>query len=584
VPAVFSAALKQALELSSAQKEHLLRRARLTRATLRACAGLCVSEPLYRIFTLHGLPAQDLFGWAAYAAALGELRGRKEERLSDIRLQREAVRGQARSLISGVSRSMQAQAAVSELEMEEHDLAALLTAIGREQRAIVREMVEEFWKVYQLAAVKFVEGVDAAHAPYLRAFLRWGLLGCSARFLEPSLAKRLLLECIAPAAEPAYKNDSAHVLYADELIDLVSRGLVPPSPNEDLELNHANTPEWRSDRAWRRMIAHRIQKSIHQDMHARLQQALVAEQQGSQEDQDRLAKVNARDPRASEKRAKLKERIQQHKVECARKERLCDIMATQLLPRLEEKLEMARKGLSDSGIAVTPAMLAGHEATCMRQYARLANKLSEPFLPANLAENFSRGGDCINDRQSIKQALADMEKLDPLAFCEPMVQGAKKVHRVLLRYAPVVVIAPGPGIMSISICPRTDADNGMFVLPAIFTRPGLRGEALRDVVADYRFDTSRASAGVDIMTSDTLVAAYAEYRWNMRKRDRDIRQKAGIYTEENDRSNWRRHYEYYMKSATDCGKQLFFRSPELYERIVGKFIDLPDGQEVLKRS
>jgi hypothetical protein len=70
----------------------------------------------------------------------------------------------------------------------------------------------------------------------------------------------------------------------------------------------------------------------------------------------------------------------------------------------------------------------------------------------------------------------------------------------------------------------------------------------------------------------------------MRKRDRDIRQKAGIYTEENDRANWRRHYEYYMKSATDNGKQLFFRSVELYERIIGKFIDLPEGGEILKRS
>jgi hypothetical protein len=583
-PPAPSPALVQALEFSCAQKEHLLGRARLTRSTLRACAGLCIDEPLYRILVRYELPAEELFGWAAYAAALQELRHRKDERLSDLRLQRQSAQDEARSIMSGVARTLQAQAAITELTAEEHDLQSLLTAIGREERAIQRDMVDEFWKVYQLAAVRLVEGVDPAHAPYLRAFLRWGLLACSARFVDPALAKRQLVECTAPPVEPVYRNDAVHILYADEIIELAARGLIPPSPNEDLELNAANTPPWKADRAWRRIIAHRIQKSIHQDMLAALGQGLAAERRAGDEAAKRLAMVNARDPKAAEKRASLKDQIQQHKVEATRKERLSDIMTSQLLPRLDEKLELARKGLTDSGVSITPATLAQHEAVCMRQYARLANKLAEPFWPLGLTEQFARGPEAVNDRPSIAAALAELEKLDPLVFCEPMVQGTKKAYRVLLRQAPIVAIAPGMGIMAISICPRTDTDNGLFVLPAAFSRPGLRAEALRDVVADYRFDTSKASAGVDIMMSDTLVAAYAEYRWNMRKRDRDIRQKAGIYTEENDRANWRRHYEYYIKSATDSAKQLFFRSPELYERIVGKFLDLPEGQEVLKRS
>ncbi len=314
------------------------------------------------------------------------------------------------------------------------------------------------------------------------------------------------------------------------------------------------------------------------------QQQLAAEQRAQEDTQKRFAMVNAKDPKALEKCAALKEELQQHRIEAARKERLADILTTQLLPRLEEKIELARKAYADSGFAMTPADLADHEATCIRQYTRLSNKLSEPFLPLALADLLGRGEHMVNTRQTIQHALEDLEKLDPLVFSEPMVPGTKKQHRCLLRYSPIVVIVPGPGIMAMSICPRTDGDNGLFALPACFARPGLREEALRDVMSDYRFDTSRASAGMDVMTSDTLVAAYAQYRWDMRKRDRDIRQKAGIYTEENDRNNWRRHYEYYMKSATDGGKQLFFRSPELYERIIGKFIELPDGGEILKRS
>jgi hypothetical protein len=111
----------------------------------------------------------------------------------------------------------------------------------------------------------------------------------------------------------------------------------------------------------------------------------------------------------------------------------------------------------------------------------------------------------------------------------------------------------------------------------------LREEILWTTLSDFRFDTSKASAGADLMTSDTLVAKYMEVRWNLRKREREARQKAGIYMEENERTNFRRHYAIYMKSADEAGKQLFFRCPELYELIIGKFIELPAGQTVLKR-
>ena len=69
----------------------------------------------------------------------------------------------------------------------------------------------------------------------------------------------------------------------------------------------------------------------------------------------------------------------------------------------------------------------------------------------------------------------------------------------------------------------------------------------------------------------------------MRKKDKDTRQKAGVYMEENERTNWRRHYALYMKSAPDNGRQLFYKAPDLYEEIINKFIDLPEGGVALKR-
>ena len=100
-------------------------------------------------------------------------------------------------------------------------------------------------------------------------------------------------------------------------------------------------------------------------------------------------------------------------------------------------------------------------------------------------------------------------------------------------------------------------------------------------MADFRFDTSKEDAGVDLLTSETLVAAYATVRWDYRKRSKEIREKAAIYNEENDRKNWRRHYALHISSALDGGKKLFFKCPEVYEAVC-KHMGLPAGVDKLE--
>ncbi|MBN2713594.1 MAG: hypothetical protein JXR97_14330, partial [Planctomycetes bacterium] len=87
----------------------------------------------------------------------------------------------------------------------------------------------------------------------------------------------------------------------------------------------------------------------------------------------------------------------------------------------------------------------------------------------------------------------------------------------------------------------------------------------------------------DLLTSDTIVAAYATVRWEYRKRSKEAREKAGIFNEENDRKNWRRHYSLYIQSALDGGKKLFFKCLECYEQVMLKYVDLPDGVERLRK-
>jgi len=148
--------------------------------------------------------------------------------------------------------------------------------------------------------------------------------------------------------------------------------------------------------------------------------------------------------------------------------------------------------------------------------------------------------------------------------------------------APTVVIAPCVGSVSVVVRPRGGADSGCIVVPRYFRRPGTRTQVLWQVMADFRYQTSRSAAVIDAMNSDTLAAAYAEVRWMYRKKAKAVRKKAAIRNGESELKNWRRHYQLYMKSAFNNGKMLFSACPALYERIVGKFIELPEGGRIMR--
>lgn len=570
--------MRTALELAVEQVNILLKRDDSTAEVLRACATIATDEPLYRIGDKLGIPLDNLFGWTGYALALEQYRDEQEGVLKELSTQLDALTGDKKSKKGADDAEVEA---IKDREREHRNLKLFA---GKELKSIERDMVEEFWAVYEKFGLALVAGIAPADEPFIRGLLRWGMIGCSPRLLESEVRDKILAECADKLPQPTYGRDGTHVLYSDEIIEFAAKGFIPNAANEDLELNHANTPLWKADRSWRRMVNYRIQEELLREILAETEAAVAEEAKAVEETEKRIKLVNPKDEDHKKQVSALRAEMQEHKVEGTRKERLAEMLKDNRIPRIVEKKETAAKGLVESGVEVSAADRAKHEITCIRQNSRLVAKLSEPFLPFVLRDSYKPERGDVNDRTTILEALAEAERLDPLLFSEPLVAGAKKRHRVLVRQAPIIAVAPAPGVMGMILAPRGDADNGAFVIPGYFTRPGMREEVLWDILSDYRFDTSKASAGVDVMNSDTLVAAYAEFRWMLRKKDRQVRQKAGIFTEENDRTNWRRHYAIYMKSAEEAGKQLFYKAPDLYERIIGKFIELPEGLEVLKRG
>lgn len=580
--------LRRCYEIACVQKEALIRRAKSTLYTLRVCAAPAAHEPLYHILHARGLAPENLFGWGIYALALREYGELQPPRLKDIRKEIDELQLRATSkgfLGLGKKKNEDIHQRIALLEAEEKRRRWIGINVNRELNAIEKSMVDEFWKIYRKAMLLLVGGVKPVEELFLRAFLRWGLLGHSARWLPSERCIQILRDCAQRTPDPVFNMDSTHICFADELICFIAQGKLPPTSNEDLELNHRNTPMWRADRAWRRIINCRMQEGILRHILLRIQDEakVIREDQAAHEREMERIQARGHDKERRRLLSQIRHQIQNCKVKAGRLERLAEKIIHEMLPKNENERLTSTESLKESGIEFSPADLAEHEIKCMRRNARLVAKLKEPFLPFTLRDRYKPDADCVNTREAITTAVREAEVRDPLVFQEPLVPSAKKIHRILMRISPIIVVAPAGGILGFMMGPRAGMDCGRFVVPAYFERTGMREEILWNVISDFRFDTSKASAGVDIMNSDTLVAAYAEVRWNLRKKDKETRQKAAIYMEENERTNWRRHYSLYMKSALDSGKLLFYKCPELYELIINKFVDLPGGCEMLKR-
>ncbi len=231
----------------------------------------------------------------------------------------------------------------------------------------------------------------------------------------------------------------------------------------------------------------------------------------------------------------------------------------------------------------TPEFLIERECGAVRKLGRLLANLKERFMPLVVRDSFHPGTDAVNDRAAIRTEIAEIEKRDPRVFLETLVESKKKANRVDVRISPVIVLVPSAGILAFSWNPRQKPEDGRLAIPTCFIRRRLRERQMTYLMADFRWDTSKAGAGMDVMASETIVAAFMGVRWDWRKRSKDGREKGLVYTDQNDRMNWRRVYEAYLSTAYDSGKKLFNRNYDFYERVIGKYFDLPDGVELLRK-
>lgn len=551
-----------------------LERNQLTETLLEAGARCMQDERLYKILDHYDCKPQTLFGWTAYHGTLDSFR-------AACQIKSQHFDEQLRALINPKNKK---KTTPEELAIREEikRLNDLQTAINNEIKDITRDMVEEFWRLYTEAAViladQKVAGNDEVH---IRAFLRYGMIGQAPWLLSKEVSDFLLDECAYPKRQWDYHVDATHVLYTDEYIHMVGQGIITPAMDEDLELNQKGSDNWKVDKLWRRLIYGKIIESSYNQTVDTLRAEIEKVGQEQTELEIKIEKLNPEKSTYKQKKKEMQEQIQNCKVSVARLQKSIEHINGKLLPD-----ELAATGEAQSRIGGLPPMtaeiLARREAKGIRKGCKLCAKLKEPYLPFILREKYKPGG-AINDRLTVNAQINEIEMLDPLIFKDTIVQAKKASNRVYLRSCPYIILTPALGQMGFSLNPRGGPDVGRLLVPVLNARPGQLDRMCFDIFSDFRYDTSKMSAGVDLLTSDTLVAAYANARWAYRKKSKEIREKAAMFNEENDRNNWRRHYLLYMTSAMDGGKKLFFKCNEVYEAVI-KYMQLPDGVERLQSN
>ncbi len=548
---------------------------------LKAAIPTIQDEPLYKVLSKYKFPAHRMFGLTAFHLALETMQQKGNAQRKELHQKAEEMQNDSAGFLKKFKSKDDTE--IIRVRNNEANVIAQISHIQTELNLMATTLSKEFWKLYELAACLLVSNkLDRNEEVAIRAFLRYGLIGRAPWFLSPEISQLLIKDCTQDIQDVDFSMGAMHIYYADEHIAHTVAGKVLPAIDEDLELNQRNSPRWFADKAHRRVIYCNYQEKALQESWDKLQAKINELRRDEAETQELKDKLIRSSPDYKEKNNVYAQKIQHCRVEAARYERVIEEIREKFIPDLSERREMAQEKLADSTAVQSVFDIARREANQIHRVTRLCAKLKDPFLPFVLRDNYKPDQKSVNNRQTMISTINEIEAGDPTIFKIPLVPAKRENNKIYMRFCPLILLTPGCGFMGYSWNPRSGVESGKLVFPGYCPRPGLLQSFLYNTIADFRWDTSKAEAGVDVLTSDTIVAAYQTMRWENRKRSKDVREKELIFNEMSDRQNWRRHYCLYLESANEAGKKLFFRCFSAYE-VITRYVPLPEGMEKLRK-
>lgn len=565
-------------------------------AVYKLAYRLAFDEPLARELSKEKIPHGRLFGGAVYLLALEALAlsaNEEKKRISDRikNIPEEGLDPNASNVFRKLGRmatsirnrdEIRQKTAQLEDEGKSHGNRADLAE--REKRFMLKTLSREFRQTYTAAALHYIpDGRDMPMA--VRAFIRYGAIGFKPWWMREEVREFIQGDCTDNVLSTMeHEWNGVNILYTDEYLEAVAAMECSPSPDERLNRPDRDVTDLKTDRAYRRIVNARSYNILMERMLAGLDDRLqnleregasIAEQIAEKEaSTDFGAKEGLVALRTEEQAVAIrKSNLQSHIA------RIESEVVTSILESVQEAEGAFRKG---DLIMPEAEFLIRRELTSLFENARRMEGRKESFMPLVLRDRFPLNRDIVTIRGAIRVKMMALESLDPGVFVNVVIPAKKRLNRVELRMSPTMIVFPAAGERCVCSAGREGMEGGHLLLPLCFARENMRNRQLIRLLADFRWETSRLQSRKDVIHSDTLAGAFMRIRWDWRNRPKAAREKGLIFSELTDAANWERVYELYLTDARKGGKKLFTANQELYDALIGAYIDLPHGAQLLK--
>jgi hypothetical protein len=582
------------IELGSMADQLQTEKAQLRQSTASALAKNFCRDKFYKVISACGVNSDTLHGTLYLYLTLSTLRHQKASELkksySNWKSLYDATNNSSKPKkgLGGLFKKkkeeeVQEDSGTPELDeatSEISPLVALLSMLDAELSFFEKDLVDAYWNVYELTSVLILE--DRIKNPtflrYIRAFMRFGMICDHPSMISKAQSDRLLNMCDEDKSPFQHEAGQTNIVFPDECLTQIRLGIIPPSFDEELELEGQGTPKYKYDKAIRKIYASEYKTKVYGRERTRWQQK-IDEQKSAQASADAML---AEHEKGTKEYKTVQIAVREARAEVSRISKIVEKLDG-IIENENETIETQRETLNNLNYTLNPKELASNEAKTIRRFCKLLGNLKEFFFPFLLRDNFKLEPYNLFDRKVMSEHLSNFEKDDPTIFSSDLVNAQNPRKQVMIRFSPTIIIYPVVGSMGFCVAPSGSTDSGRLVLPLMGGTQAPLPRMMIDMFADFRYDTAKENAGVDLMTSDTICAAYAKVRWDYRKKGKEFREKAGIYNDMQDKKNFKVHYRLYIESMEESGKKLFFKCYEMYEGFV-KYIPLPRDKQKLSKN
>ena len=585
----------EVIELGLLTNSLMAERARLKLSLAKTIArNFCKDKP-YRIMLASGIDCDYLFGTLYLYLSLLRIRQERHaptikslKNLRDILEEKfdASAPKKSRGLFGGKNKeeetAVPAELSEQEKELEEKTIrnASLLFALDNDLNFFEPELVNGFWTTYQSVSLAFMTNKvnNPSFLRYFRAFIRFGYMSEHPAMISKAQANTILNLC--DESQNTFKHEAGrtNIAYPDEALQQMVEGDISYSFDEDLELNGQGTDKYKWDKASRKIYSSEFKCNVYSREVSKWQKK-VDELQANVTSAETMM---SEQEKGSKEYKLLQSSGREAKAEVSRFRKIVEKLEANIESE-QETIATQKENLQGLNFNIDLKEICANESKTIRRFAKLLGNLKEPFFPFLLRDNFKPEANNLYDKNVIADALGTFEKDDPTIFSTDLANAQNPRKQVMVRFSPTFIILPCVGSMGFCMAPSNSSDSGRFVLPLMGGSQSPLPRMIIDTCADFRYDTAKENAGVDLMTSDTICAAYAKVRWDYRKKGKEFREKAGIYNDMQDKKNFKVHYRLYIESMEESGKKLYFKCYEMYEGFV-KYVPLPAGKQRLKKN